>query len=930
MSTESTEFQKLTQSLHEKNIALPHFQAYLHSTFTYKFDKLSLILKQQEVDLDIYHQFLKRSFAPSHAFSELDKIEKISLTLLAESKITLGQLNSILRELSNESNRLENMKALALLYKVFTLQKLTPDEFSEWLYRDWKNAPLPKQQSFQFKQSPRFVEVHYATSKKKKQIGPYILLQAVGKGGMGAVYKVYYPPLKQIFALKVLKASKETPKVWKKRFHREIELMKKLVHPGITRIFDSGEDGEDQYIAMEFIEGETLENRTLEDLPLRELLRITKESLEALDYAHQQGVIHRDIKPANIFITKDGFPKIGDFGLAKDLGTTDGDGSLKLTHTGAVLGTTRYMSPEQARGEVALLDARTDIYAIGVCLYKLLTKQFPHDDESKEKIRQRIMTEETVPPSRLNPRIHSSLDHIILKALQKERDNRYPTAKAFADDIERFLQGLAPLSEKVVSLSLKEEWQIFLKPYQKKIKTTLLSLALVFLCYGSLRLFFWLQNSSAFKSAFQQAQNAFQNAKDFEKNSEEPHSTFALDPQYTLVLEALHHSNQAFLATPHSQILSAFRGKLLKEAFRLSLLRKQHTQASSYAKAWEALLPAKHPPLTPLTPLSTFLQNYEHTYAEKELQHFEQKLALLENAILPLKQQSQIVFELAQYRSRLVYERYCSLLHASTLFFQQNPTPSLEEHQRYTLFIRAFGRLGYSLAGQPLFDALEQLIQTPTLSIPQLRFCILLTQSLANTRAKGFSQPLEKIRVQLGSFFTKKTKRALRTLSLLEQKPKQWVALDFYEQGKDDLAQEDYEEAILSFHRALRLPNRSRTKIRNFNRTRKSPVRSKRLCRRSRNAESRLTTSTSKICLFKTNRSKTRTARSHWRTPRLCRSLTPRCPIRMGLFLSWRSPLPLSRLPRSYPRIFHRPPHQPALPSSTLPSRSRTFCSKTL
>ncbi|MEK7485578.1 MAG: serine/threonine-protein kinase [Planctomycetota bacterium] len=272
---------------------------------------------------------------------------------------------------------------------------------------------------------------------KSQSFGKYEVLSKIGQGGMGVVYKVQHRDLKNIYALKVISTNETRSDPLLPRFHQEAKITAKLKHPGIVQVFDSGVEHDQHYFVMEYVEGKTLGELIQEGLSIRQGVLILKKALEALHYAHLQGVIHRDIKPENIFVTKTYEPKIGDFGLAKERGNLQ---ESKETQEGTLLGTPYYMAPEQIQGKMKLTP-KTDIYAMGVCLYQTLTSSCPFEDPSIHALLYKITHEEPISPSKKNPQIHRDLEAITLKALEKLKHKRYATAKAFSEDLESFLSG---------------------------------------------------------------------------------------------------------------------------------------------------------------------------------------------------------------------------------------------------------------------------------------------------------------------------------------------------------------------------------------------------------------------------------------------------------------------------------------------------------
>lgn len=280
------------------------------------------------------------------------------------------------------------------------------------------------------------------------------LLDELGDSSFGYVFKARDTELDRVVALKVQRAGEMATDEDVARFLREARSIAQLSHSSIVSLYESGqtEDGV-CYLVTEYVEGRTLDNCDREISPnWREIARQVAELAEALDYAHKHGVVHRDIKPSNIMIDHDGRPHVMDFGLARR-----DTGDATLTSDGRIMGTPAYMSPEQARGDSHAVDARTDIYSLGVVLFETLTGERPFQGNRRMLILQ-VLDDEPRPPRQLDDTIPRDLETVCLKAMAKSPGRRYQSARELADDLRRYLNGEPVYARPVGNLERLWRW----------------------------------------------------------------------------------------------------------------------------------------------------------------------------------------------------------------------------------------------------------------------------------------------------------------------------------------------------------------------------------------------------------------------------------------------------------------------------------------
>jgi serine/threonine-protein kinase len=284
-----------------------------------------------------------------------------------------------------------------------------------------------------------------------RTFGAYELLEEIGRGGMGVVYRAQQTSLGRIVALKTILRGEQASSEELARFEAEARAVARLEHPNIVPIFEAGEQDGVAYLTMRYIEGQTL-SRLLATGPLRstDAARMLGRLARAIHYAHTQRILHRDLKPSNVLLDRDGEPHITDFGLAKLL-RQPGDMDPRLTLSGSIVGTPAYIAPEQVSGRRGSIGPASDVYALGVILYEMLTGRPPFQGASPMDTLLLVLDQDPVRPSLLNPKVNRDLELICLKCLQKQPDLRYHSAEALARDLEAFLAG-EPLSVRSVKL----------------------------------------------------------------------------------------------------------------------------------------------------------------------------------------------------------------------------------------------------------------------------------------------------------------------------------------------------------------------------------------------------------------------------------------------------------------------------------------------
>ncbi|MFO8007862.1 MAG: bifunctional serine/threonine-protein kinase/formylglycine-generating enzyme family protein [Candidatus Brocadiia bacterium] len=291
--------------------------------------------------------------------------------------------------------------------------------------------------------SPQHYEELRLTAIREQFADKYEVLEQLGRGGMGAIYKARQLQPERLVVLKLMLHGRFASEKYRMRFEREAQAIARLKHPNIVSVYEFGEVNGQPYFTMEYVEGSNVKAYARgRRLDKREICRLMLKTARAVAYAHQRGVIHRDIKPSNILVDGTGNPQLLDFGLAQLAGGY-GDEHDQMTEVGEVMGTPSYMSPEQTLGRPDEIDIRSDVYSLGVLFYELVTGTLPYRvDRTRPLESLRVIREFSPrPPSEIEEAVDSDMDAIVMKCLEKERDLRYQSAVELAEDIGRYLRG---------------------------------------------------------------------------------------------------------------------------------------------------------------------------------------------------------------------------------------------------------------------------------------------------------------------------------------------------------------------------------------------------------------------------------------------------------------------------------------------------------
>ncbi len=400
------------------------------------------------------------------------------------------------------------------------------------------------------------------------QEGRYLLEERVGEGAFAVVYRARDRKLSRPVAVKVLREQAAASDVIRKRFLREARSVAQISHPNVVSVHDVGEEGTKMFLVMELVEGKTLQH-LFEKKPgeIRDRVELLEQVSRGLAIAHAQGVVHRDVKPANILLTAEGIPKIADFGLAHLRGS-----QTLLTASGATMGTPAYMAPEQVQGRLREIGPSTDVYALGMVLYEILTGNLAHEGNTPVELYNRIVEEDPVRPRKRNPSAPGELETICLKALSKDRHRRYANATAFADDLRRWLDG-EPIEARPAS------WIYRVRRKVAKRKAIAVSLAVSIVIVAGIlalvlpRLQKVEQEKEEILSAQQKSEKAREQARKLVKEGDR---TIKIREQWKKTVQIY---TRAIEADPEYAIAYARRGLILFQNGKLAASVEDYTEA---------------------------------------------------------------------------------------------------------------------------------------------------------------------------------------------------------------------------------------------------------------------------------------------------------------------------------------------------------------
>lgn len=781
-------FSSLSLELQTQEIALPEYVEYLSLALDKNLEALSNELKKQQFLLIEVLHCLSSPPPEKNTNSPTDpmwphwiKIENIGIQLLVENRISLSEINAILCQ-----TPLGQLKFF--LHQLLKQRKIRTDDFLNFLRDPTYESPKRIESPYTLRTSPT-LEFYVSLEHKNKIYGAYHVLEEIGRGGMGVVYKGYHPHLNRIVALKVLLSGNNADEEEIQRFHREIEIMAQLQHEKIVQIYDAGVQENERYLAMEHIEGDSL-GFLSSTLTLREKVCIIRDTLLGLEYAHQKGIIHRDLKLENILVLPTLQPKIADFGLARLL---NDEQQKKITSSGVILGTANYMAPEQARGKQKEIDAQTDIYSIGVCLYRLLTNHYPFEAETLPYLLVRIVKDEPTPPSKYLPSLQKDLERILLKSIEKEKKNRYRSAKDFAEDLTKFLEA--------VPITPENYWLQWKKRIQRHKVLVFLAL-FFFFCVLYTQGIRWQEKKELLTQKIEEA---------FQKEN------FFLQEQTNIYLGL-----QTWASLNQALRLQKNNKKLLQKKWDTGELLLQQTLKNKEYQLGDYLIQEMQQ-IDFISPEKRRLrykewQKQKNKKGQQEKKQFEKWLSLLNSSPFEDPLGKEALYEIAKMSNPIVPKKLLNLLHEGNLFFTNGAfTEHREKTKFYSWVVRLLKKMNIIEAMPLVLEGLSNIVEKQSQyksgkqDLDAINYLFELVKYLIEMKAHSQTDFLLELQVAMGenSLYATRTAPLLKKLfqqKLSLQKKQIWqTATEYFLSGKQRHLAGDLQEAILDFNEAIRL-----------------------------------------------------------------------------------------------------------------------------